>query len=64
MTTETCSHKYCGLPIERFLSPTYKWSDAHGAVVPFHSRCSYAHPDYDVSKGEGAPFAAINLRIV
>lgn len=64
MTTETCSHQHCkdDRPISKGMA-TYKWSPAHDAVVPFHTGCAHAHPNYDVSKGLGSPFTTITRKV-
>lgn len=55
----TCSHKFCGKPVDLAYA-RYKYVEGLG-MVPFHTDCSYAHPDYDVSKGMGSPFTTIKV---
>lgn len=51
----TCGHKFCNKPVNPIFA-RYKGG------VAFHTDCSYAHPEYDVSKGCGSPFTTITLK--
>lgn len=59
----TCNHKFCGKPVNPAYA-RYKFSADADAMVPFHSACSYAHPEYDVSKGCGSPFTTITMAVI
>ena len=63
MTSTTCSHKHCNRPLDLGYA-RYKFSAAHGGMMPFHTDCSYAHPEYDVSKGCGSPFTTITVAAI
>lgn len=58
----TCAHKKCGKPVD-YAYARYKYVEGKG-LQPYHTRCSYAHPDYDVSLNQGSPFTTINLRTI
>lgn len=60
-TTTTCNHKFCDQPVIEMYA-RYKYVDGLG-MAPFHTACSYAHPDYDVSKGCGSPFTTITMAV-
>ncbi len=60
MTTETCNHQHCGGEVLRGYA-RYKYVEGKG-MVAFHPACAFAAPDYDVSKGTGAPFTTIVMR--
>lgn len=59
MTSTTCAHKHCGQPLNTY-DARYKYVEGKG-MVPMHTDCSYAHPEYDVSKGMGSPFTTITV---
>lgn len=63
MNPTTCSHKFCHEPLYPDYA-RYKWSVSYGEMVPFHTDCSYAHPEYDVSKGMGSPFTTITVAAI
>lgn len=56
----TCGHKHCTKPVNPIFA-RLKYVEGLG-MVPFHTDCSYAHPEYDVSKGCGSPFTTITLK--
>lgn len=56
-----CGHKHCGREIGKGFA-RFKLVEVRPSEweqVPFHTDCSYADPDYDVSKGCGSPFTTI-----
>lgn len=53
-----CAHRFCGRPILHGYA-RFRFVAGHEDLQPFHAACSYAHPDYDVSLGLGAPFTEI-----
>lgn len=53
-----CTHKHCGKPVMTMYA-RWKWVEEHGSNMPFHTACSYAGPEWDVSKGCGSPFTTI-----
>ncbi len=61
MSDQTCSHRFCCKPVLRGYAYYKQVLNAAGEYdrLPFHRACAYAHPDYDVSQGCGAPFTTI-----
>lgn len=52
-----CAHKKCGKEVS-VENVRYKGNE------PYHTACSYAHPEYDVTKGEGSPFTEITIKAI
>lgn len=60
--TTTCTHKFCDTPVIAVFA-RYKYVEGLG-MSPFHTACSHAHPEYDVSKGTGSPFTTITVAAI
>lgn len=61
-----CGHKHCTesvhLAYARYKSVEVR--PGEWERLPFHTDCSYAGADYDVSKGCGSPFTTITVRAI